>query len=198
MILSTRKGSRIWVPVLALMTLGLLLPVQAATKEKAAKTESKPVAKAGDPRPPYPERGENLDKPIPPRNLAEGDKDKAGESAPKPKESQASDGQVIPWHEAHNHMGKKITVEGTVVVTRNTGKVCFLNFAKDWRGKFYVILFEDVLNSWPEAPEKYFMNKKIHVTGMVREHKGSPQIQVKEAGQIKLVEEPAASSTGPR
>jgi|GEM_PF-1454663 len=94
---------------------------------------------------------------------------------------------VIAWHDADKHMNEIVRVQGKVVVTRKTNSVCFLNFHKDWRGKFYVIIFKDALDDFPESPEKYFLNQTIQVTGQVEKHRGSPQIQVNDANQIQIV-----------
>src|SRR2546425_3779425 len=37
--------------------------------------------------------------------------------------------EIIPWNEAGKYYGQFKTVEGTIVATKNTGKVCFLNFS---------------------------------------------------------------------
>jgi hypothetical protein len=158
---------------------------KADAKPAAAAVEAKPAsapAKPAGPRSPFPEPGETLDKPIPPTRLA------ADDAPPSKSEDKPAATGVIPWHEAHQHVGEKITVEGVIVLARNTGKVCFLNFSKDWQGKFYVIIFEDALNAWDQPPEKYFLNKKVHITGVVKERKGTPQIQVNQGSQIQVVD----------
>ena len=98
------------------------------------------------------------------------------------------DAPIVPWHEAKEHVGQSIVVEGRVVGGNNTGSVCFLNFDKNWRGKFYVILFRDVLNSWPLPPEQQFMNKVVHVRGRISTHKGVPQLRVRNPAQISIVD----------
>jgi len=72
-------------------------------------------------------------------------------------------------------------------LANRTSRVCFLNFTENWRGRFYVILFQDVLGSWPQSPDKYFLHKTIQVTGEVKERKGVPQIQVSKVDQIKIM-----------
>jgi len=39
--------------------------------------------------------------------------------------------RVISWQDAAKHYGENVTVEGTIVVTHNSGKACFLNFHPD-------------------------------------------------------------------
>lgn len=97
--------------------------------------------------------------------------------------------EPIPWDKVtREHLGKELTVKGTVVKTRNTGKVCFLNFQQDHRSGFYIVIFEDALDDFEAPPETHFLNKTVHVTGRVSEHKERLQIQVKTGSQIKIVE----------
>lgn len=97
--------------------------------------------------------------------------------------------EPIPWDKVtREHLGKELTVKGTVVKARNTGKVCFLNFQQDHRTGFYIVIFEDALDDFEAPPETHFLNKTIHVTGRVSEHKERLQIQVKTGSQIKIVE----------
>ncbi len=137
------------------------------------------VAAAG--RAPFPDYGEKMDKPIPARRLDSDDRGVAGSMVPV---------GIVPWYEARRYLGQVITAEGKIVKTHNTGKVCFLNFVEDFRGRFYVILFEDVLDRWPAPPEQYFLNKTIRVTGEVRTHNSTPQLQVRKAEQIVVVDQP--------
>lgn len=153
-------------------------PVSSQSQSKDETTLNKPA------RSPYPLPGEKFDKPIAPKLLV---------SEQQAKEMsivgalQAKPGQIIPWDHARQYVGQTITVEGKVVLTNKTRTVCFLNFTQDWRGRFYVILFEGVLSSWPQSPDKYFLNKTLHITGEVKERKGIPQIQVEDPNQIKIV-----------
>lgn len=132
-------------------------------------------------RPPYPMPGETYPKPIKPTLLA----DQTGFAAGG--ERQAKPGQIIPWNHARQSMGQTITIEGKIVRAHKTKTVCFLNFTENWRGRFYVILFKKVLGGWPQSPEKYFMDKTVQVTGEVKNRGGTPQIQVTDPGQIKMV-----------
>ncbi len=135
-------------------------------------------------RTPWPLEGEKFGKPIPPTLLVDADTlaelDSIGSLQARP-------GQIIPWDQARRYVGQTITVQGKIVLTNRTSRVCFLNFTENWRGRFYVILFQDVLGSWPQSPDKYFLHKTIQVTGKVTERKGVPQIQVNKADQIKII-----------
>lgn len=125
--------------------------------------------------------GETFTKPISPTRLD-------GETTrPQPSSSSTSaPTSVVPWTLAHQHIGKTITVEGQIIDTHNTGSVCFLNFVRD-RQSFYIIIFKDSLNAWPQPPDSYFLNKTIRVTGTVSERSGRAQIQVRQPSQIAVV-----------
>lgn len=93
---------------------------------------------------------------------------------------------IVRWEEAHRHIGATVAVEGKVVEAHDTGKVCFLNFARDRRG-FYVVIFREAHAGWDQPPQTLFLNKKIRVTGKVGTYEGRPQIRVRSAEQIQLV-----------
>ncbi|MEM7627083.1 MAG: hypothetical protein AAF333_15915 [Planctomycetota bacterium] len=130
-------------------------------------------------RSPIPQAGETFEKPIPAKRLVDGAGEKVRVKAP--------DGPVN-WGAAHNYVGQRITVEGRVVDTYNhRGNVCFLNFSKEWRGKFYVPVFDEVFADLPAPPEQYFLNKTIRVTGKVTLHQNRPNIEVQNIRQIQIV-----------
>lgn len=128
-------------------------------------------------RSPMPQPGENLRRPLPFTRLVD---EEPAPSMPTP------DG-VVAWDQAEKYLGQTITVQGKVVVARHSGNVCFLNFTTNWRGKFYVIIFEDPLKQLPQDVEAHFKNQIIRVRGQVTEHRGSPQIQVSDVKQIEIV-----------
>ena len=132
---------------------------------------------------PIPQPGEVFaDGPIPAKRLA------------PPREPRTSDppkaGELVPWGQAHQHVGRRITVKGEIVNTHNTGTVCFLNFTHNWRDRFYIIVFEDAFTGVPGGdPATHYRDKMVHVTGVVKTHKGRPQIRVSDARQIEVVEQ---------
>ncbi len=95
-------------------------------------------------------------------------------------------GEIVPWTRAHLYVGQTITVEGKIVLTNDIGDLCFLNFDHNFQGKFYLVIFRDVFSSFPERAESYFLNKTVRATGKVVLHRGTPQIQIREAGQIEI------------
>ncbi len=126
-------------------------------------------------RSPIPQPGETFDKPLPFKRLAD------------PLRLAAEPGKHVPWGAAHHYLGQVITVEGQIVNTRNIGSVCFLNYSRNWRTGFYVVIFKSCFDEFPTPPQEMFLNKRITVTGKVTTHKGRPQIRVRSASQITLV-----------
>lgn len=85
---------------------------------------------------------------------------------------------TVDWTEAADYDGQTIAVEGTIVDTHNSGKACFLNFTKDWRGTFYLAILGSNMDDYPESPERYFLNKKVRAVGKVAMYRGRPQIVI--------------------
>jgi micrococcal nuclease len=95
--------------------------------------------------------------------------------------------EIISYQDASKFYGKIKTVEGIVVVTNNTGKVCFLNFHKDWKRYFTAVIFASDFDKFPKNPEDYYLNRKVRVTGLIKEYNGKPEIVVKSPGQIQII-----------
>lgn len=164
-------------------------PVEAPAKPDPTMAEAEALLSAGKPylavngRSPIPAEGETIDKPIAAVRLLDEELVNMPEvDAPPP-------GTIIPWTEAKKYLGHRITVEGTIVNTYNyNGNICFLNFDKDWQGKFYITSFKELFPELPEAPEDYFLNKKVRFTGKVLLHKGRPNIELRSPKQFEIVE----------
>ena len=84
--------------------------------------------------------------------------------------------QVISWQDAAKHYGESATVEGTIVVTHNSGKACFLNFHLDYKRYFTAVIFASAFPRFPANPESYYYGKKVRVSGHIKEYKVKPEI----------------------
>ncbi len=84
--------------------------------------------------------------------------------------------------------GKEITIEFTVVNSRNTGKACFLNAHSNWKRYFTAAIFRVDFHNFPDNPEKYYYRKKLRVTGRLREYENKPEIILKNPSQIQIIE----------
>ena len=96
-------------------------------------------------------------------------------------------GQVIVWQDAGKYYGKNVIVEGTIVGSYNSGKVCFLNFHPDYKHHFTVVIFASAFPRFPANPENYYMGKKIRVSGYIKEYQGKPEIILNDPGQIEVL-----------
>lgn len=106
----------------------------------------------------------------------------------KPKEKPAPKEDVISWKDAAEYYGQIKTVEGTVVLTNNIGKACFLNFHPNWKVYFTAVIFASDFHKFPPNPEDYYLFKKVRVRGLIKEYKGKPEIILKSPTQIEIVE----------
>jgi micrococcal nuclease len=94
---------------------------------------------------------------------------------------------TVNWKDAANHYGKYKTVEGTIVSGKCLPKVCFLNFDQNYRTTFTAVIFSSDLSKFPPNPDQFYLNKKVQVTGTIKEYKGKPEIIIKGPDQIIIV-----------
>lgn len=95
---------------------------------------------------------------------------------------------VIGHQDAGKYYNQTMTVQGKIVASHNTGKVCFLNFQKNWRSSFTAVIFAGDFDRFPAAPEDHYLNRKVQITGLIREYRGKPEIIVKNPAQIKILD----------
>lgn len=93
----------------------------------------------------------------------------------------------ISWEEAADYYGQTVWVRGKVVAASNTGKACFLNFHRNWKRYFTVVIFASAFGRFPQPPEKYYLNREIRVYGQIREYNGKPEIIVESPQQIEIM-----------
>lgn len=107
---------------------------------------------------------------------------------------------IIRWEEAASYIGQYVIVEGKVVssyyAADTKSQLTFLDFHKPYENYFKCIIWgrdrDKFLKEFPPNPESYFLNKHVHVTGVIQEYpKGSgvPEVVLQDPSQIKLVEE---------
>jgi hypothetical protein len=93
----------------------------------------------------------------------------------------------IDWQDAASHVGEYVQVDGKILSAYNSGKVCLLNFHKDYKRYITIVIFPDKYYLFSSEPEKYFLNKTIRVSGLIKEYKGRPEIVVDEKGQLEVM-----------
>ncbi len=94
---------------------------------------------------------------------------------------------AISWRDAADYYGQTQTVEGKIVASNNTGKVCFLNFHKDWRRYFTAVIFASDFDKFPAHPEEHYLNRSVRVHGLIKEYRGKPEIILKSPSQIEII-----------
>jgi len=105
----------------------------------------------------------------------------------QPPETPKKVAKVISWQEAEKYYYQTVTVEGEIVRTHRTKKVCFLNFHPDYRRYLSCVIFASDLPKFPDRPERYYLKKRVRVTGLIKPYKGAPEIILKNPQQIEIV-----------
>ena len=96
--------------------------------------------------------------------------------------------QIVPWNQAKNHIGKEITIQGKVILTKDIGNLTFLNFTTDWDDAFHIAVMKDAYPAVPnEDPATAYDNKTLQVTGNIIDFNGRPQMPVYTVAQIKII-----------
>ena len=95
---------------------------------------------------------------------------------------------LICWDQASQYIGQTVTVTGKVTRTFKNDKVCFLNFHNNFTKYMSIVLFASKFRYFPKNPEKYYLNKTIHVIGKIKEYKGKPEIILNKVDQIKIID----------
>ena len=97
---------------------------------------------------------------------------------------------VISPEDAINHIGQQGTVCGNVASThyasRSKGQPTFINLNRPYPNQiFTVLIWGSDRSRFPGAPEDYYRSKRICVSGKIQQYRGTPEIIVKSANQIR-------------
>jgi endonuclease G len=98
--------------------------------------------------------------------------------------------------QAKYHIGKSVTVCGTVVSTRKTvkAKAIYLNFdAMSPDEEFYATIWQNNGVNFSYDPEVHFLNKKVCVTGKVTMFDEIPRISINNETEVQMYEEAIAA-----
>ena len=92
--------------------------------------------------------------------------------------------------EAKNHIGERATVCGKVVSThyaaRTKGSPTFLNLDEPYPNQVFTALIWGSDRSKFGDPESKYGNKRICVTGLIKDYRGVPEVVVEEPSQISV------------
>lgn len=103
----------------------------------------------------------------------------------------------IAWDRADEYYGREVIVTGRIVRTHNSGKACFLNFHNNFKRYLTAVIFASDYDKFPAAPEECFLDKEVRVRGKVKEYQGKPEIVLKKAEQIEIVEPAETEDAAP-
>lgn len=93
---------------------------------------------------------------------------------------------VIDWKDAHQYLDQEVIVQGKIVLTRNIGTICFLNF--DAARSFTAIVHENNYKNFKEPPERKYDNKFVRIRGVISQYRGKPQIEIIRPDQVEILE----------
>jgi micrococcal nuclease len=108
--------------------------------------------------------------------------------------------KVINASEASQHVGEYVTVNAVVADTaylaKSQGQPTFLNLDQPFpNNPLAVAIWGENRSKWNNAPDQWFKNKTVAVTGKVTLWHGKPQVVVTDPSQIQVVAQTAASSS---
>ncbi len=100
---------------------------------------------------------------------------------------------VTTTGEAINYVGKQMTVCGMVTGTyfamSSKGAPTFINLDKPYPDNvFTAVIWDDDRAQFTDAPEVYYKDKSICVSGTIKTYKGKAEIVVKTPSQITVKE----------
>jgi micrococcal nuclease len=99
--------------------------------------------------------------------------------------------KIIRAEEASNYLRQSMMVCGKVVDTeylvRGRGQPTFLNLNRPYPNHiFTIVIFGSERDSFEKPPETFYDGKDVCVSGLIVEHKGKPQMVVKNPSQITI------------
>ncbi|MFZ5799777.1 MAG: thermonuclease family protein [Candidatus Omnitrophota bacterium] len=98
--------------------------------------------------------------------------------------------RIIPAEKAGEYIGELASVEGRVLKVKSTSSAVYLNFGRDYRTDFSVVIFKDDLRLFNERKidlEKDYRNRLVRVSGLIKEYHG-PEIIVRHPAQMEIIE----------
>ncbi len=126
-------------------------------------------------------------RPLPRDLLLEIRPDHIAESFLKSNPVPVGDKGLISWESARKFIGRRVSVQGKIVRSFNSGNACFLNFHRNFTRYLSLVIFANRFFRFPDQPERFYMNKMIRVTGKIGEYKGRPEIVVERPEQIRII-----------
>jgi len=98
---------------------------------------------------------------------------------------------IIDHTQANQYINQVRSVEGRVMSTYKSKKCIYLNFGRDYKKDFTVVIFNNTLDFFNRKgvdPVSFYTGKKIRVMGRIREYNG-PEIIVNSPYEIEVTGE---------
>lgn len=98
--------------------------------------------------------------------------------------------EIIDHTQAGNYINQIRTVRGRVVQVYKSSKCLFLNFGKDWKSDFTIVIYNNVLDLFRKQgidPLTFYKGKTIEVSGRIHNYNG-PEIIVNNPAEIQVIE----------
>lgn len=94
---------------------------------------------------------------------------------------------IIKHQDAGEYEGKYVSSAGLIVSAKDTGRVTFLNFEKDYKKGLVLVIFAKDYKRFREKPLTMYKGKYVEFEGRVKIYKGRPEIIIKSSDQIKII-----------
>ncbi len=94
---------------------------------------------------------------------------------------------IVEWRDATQHYGREVVVYGRIVATRNIGEMCFLNFDRQYRRHFTVVVRQADFTAFSQPPELAYDGKLVAVRGTVIRYRNKPEIFISSPRQITVL-----------
>lgn len=99
-----------------------------------------------------------------------------------------TDAKIVDACAAKDYVGKEIVVQGAIIDSyASDSRAVFLNFGEAYpKNCFTVVIFESVLDKFPQMPETVYSGKIVRVKGKVIEYRNKPEIILNNPEQIEI------------
>ncbi|MBP9214563.1 MAG: hypothetical protein KBF36_08410 [Chitinophagaceae bacterium] len=97
--------------------------------------------------------------------------------------------QNIQPADAVNHIGETVTVCGKIFGGKffDKSEMTLLNMGAAFpKSPLTIVIAKDDRKNFKTAPEEFYSDKNVCITGVVKEYKGKPQIFIKSEDDIKI------------
>lgn len=100
------------------------------------------------------------------------------QAAEQPNQPMVAGLPVVEWSKAADYYDREAIVYGRVVMTRNIGTYAFLNFHRDYRWHFTIVVQGKDFDAFPERPELMYSDKLVAVRGKIIKYREKPEIVI--------------------